>query len=78
MGIARHKIKTKLNCVCVDRKGYRIEVGVDVRQNKEHWNLPYSSYYFNCILRGNFQPVKVKGTEKVTQISSTILFRCLL
>ena len=59
MGIARHKIRTKLNCVCVDRKGYRTEVGVDVRQNKEHWNLPYSSYYFNCILRGNFQPVKV-------------------
>ena len=59
MGIARHKIRTKLNCVCVDRKGYRTEVGGDVRQNKEHWNLPYSSYYFNCILRGNFQPVKV-------------------
>ena len=68
MGIARHKIRTKLNCVCVDRKGYRTEVGVDVRQNKEHWNLPYSSYYFNCILRGNFQPVKVKGTAGHTNI----------
>ena len=74
MGIARHKIRAKLNCVCVDRKGYRTEVGVDVRQNKEHWNLPYSSYYFNCILRGNFQPVKVKRSGRSQKVSLIIYF----
>ena len=59
LGAARHRLKTTLNCACEDKRGYRTVVEVDVRQNKEHWNLPYSSYYFNCIMRGNFRPVKV-------------------
>ena len=56
LGAAPHRLRTTLSCVCVDPRGYRITVSVDVRQNKEHWSLPYSSYYFNCMLRGNFKP----------------------
>ena len=59
LGAARHRLKTTLNCACVDRGGYTTLTAVDVRQNKEHWNLPFSSYYFNCIMRSNFRPVKV-------------------
>ena len=59
LGAARHRLKTTLNCACVDRGGYTTTTAVDVRQNKEHWNLPFSSYYFNCIMRSNFRPVKV-------------------
>ena len=59
LGAAPHRLKTSLHCVCVDKSGYKIQTGVDVRQNKEHWALPYSSYFFNCLLRGTFRPVQV-------------------
>ena len=60
MGVAPHRFKTILSCVCVDKAGYKIHTGVDVRQNKEHWALPYSSHFFNCLLRGTFRPVQVR------------------
>ena len=66
LGAARHRLKTTLNCACVDRGGYTTTTAVDVRQNKEHWNLPFSSYYFNCIMRSNFRPVKVYRKSKYT------------
>ena len=59
LGAAPHRFKTSLSCVCVDKTGYKIHTKVDVRQNKEHWALPYSSYYFNCLLMGTFRPVQV-------------------
>ena len=61
LGAAPHRLKTVLSCVCVDKLGYKIQTKVDVRQNKEHWALPYSSYFFNCLLIGNFRPGLVIG-----------------
>ena len=60
LGAAPHRFKTMLSCVCVDKSGYKIHARVDVRQNKEHWALPYSSYFFNCLMRGTFHPVQVQ------------------
>ena len=59
LGAAPHRFKTELSCVCVDKSGYKIHTKVNVRQNKEHWALPYSSYFFNCLLIGTFRPVQV-------------------
>ena len=59
LGAAPHRLRTRLTCLAVDRHGYTVTVEVDVRQNKEHWSLPFSSYYFNCLLRGNFKPSQV-------------------
>ena len=59
LGAAPHRLKTVLSCVCVD---------VDVRQNKEHWALPYSSYFLNCLLILNFRPVQVLKTINLSAI----------
>ena len=59
LGLAPHKMKAPLICIGEDKHGARLELRVDLKQNKEHWNLPYSSYFFNCALKGNFQPVQV-------------------
>ena len=59
LGAAKQRMKTTLSCICIDKNGYRATVDVTLRQNKEHWNLPFSSYYFNCLMRGNFKPDKV-------------------
>ena len=86
LGAAKHRLKTSLNCAVVDKAGYRniVEVvslikyfqviyliKVDIRQNKEHWNLPYSSYYFNCMLRGTFSPVKVALLQEAAPNNAT-------
>ena len=59
LGLAAHKIKTPMVCIGEDKHGARVELRLDLKQNKEHWNLPYSSYFFNCALRGTFLPVQV-------------------
>ena len=59
LGLAPHKMKTSLVCIGEDKHGARLELRVDLKQNKEHWNLPYSSYFFNCALKGTFLPVQV-------------------
>ena len=68
LGAAPHRLKTVLSCVCVDKSGYKIQTKVDVRQNKEHWALPYSSYFFNCLLIGNFRPIQVLNTFNLLAI----------
>ena len=74
LGAAPHRLKTSLSCVCLDKAGYKIHTKVDVRQNKEHWALPYSSYFFNCLLIGNFRPVQVFiSISKVTTKLQLIL-----
>ena len=52
-------MKTSLVCIGEDKHGARLELRMDLKQNKEHWNLPYSSYFFNCALKGTFLPVQV-------------------
>ena len=52
-------MKASLVCIGEDKHGARLELRMDLKQNKEHWNLPFSSYYFNCIMKSNFRPVKV-------------------
>ena len=59
LGLAPHKMKASLVCIGEDKHGARLELRVDLKQNKEHWNLPYSSYFFNCALKGTFLPVQV-------------------
>ena len=59
LGLAPHKIKAPMVCIGEDKHGARVELRLDLKQNKEHWNLPYSSYFFNCALRGTFLPVQV-------------------
>ena len=67
LGAAPHHLKTGLSCVCIDKGGYKIHTKVDVRQNKEHWALPYSSYFFNCLLVGTFRPVQVGSGVRWTR-----------
>ena len=62
IGAAPHRLETVLSSVCVDKSGYKIQTKVDVRQNKVHLALSYSSYFFNCLLIGNFRPVQVLKT----------------
>ena len=59
LGIAPFRLKSSLSCLGEDQHGARVEMRVDLRQNKEHWSLPFASHFFNCRLRGNFRPVKV-------------------
>ena len=59
LAAAPHRLRTSLSCLAVNTHGYSVTVEVELRQNKEHWSLPYSSYYLNCRLRGNFRPSQV-------------------
>ena len=60
--MAPHKVKAPMVCIGEDKHGARVELRLDLKQNKEHWNLPYSSYFFNCALRGTFLPVQVPSS----------------
>ncbi|XP_023349720.1 uncharacterized protein LOC111718378 [Eurytemora carolleeae] len=60
IGITQFKFKDKLDCIMEDEHGYRLSTEVDLRQNKEHWNLPWSSFFFNCRIEGNFIPKQVR------------------
>ena len=48
LAAAPHRLRTSLSCLAVNTHGYSVTVEVELRQNKEHWSLPYSSYYLNC------------------------------
>ena len=59
LGLAPHRMKVPMVCIGEDKHGARVELKADLMQNNEHFNLPYSSYFFNCALRDTFLPVQV-------------------